>query len=608
MIRTNHFKLLTILRVVIVLLLCSCSNELTINMPKGPDGTPGASAYELWLQELAEGKIQDVCSGTPWDKQKNTMYDFFEFLRGCEGRDGDIPAIGPNGNWIIGGTDTGIPARGETGEPGKDGAPGRDGKSAYDLWKAKAETGTMDDPHNQGQKWPANEVGIDDFWRYLRGDDGKDGQPGGNTGQPGANIDTIAGVPNVIPRYVNQLNNEFVRWEDGGVGYTVFDDNSNPAVGAIVKGLPGVKDPNKEYTSVTGGFLLVPKEDLPDVKPLAERRGTAQVMYADESEWKESATTYVPNRIHVKLSLKVDPVIDGVYMIFSPIVERKTDGGDWQTIPNYLGELESQSIIAYEVAKSGPASYLPTTPYKVTYGTSHTQTGLNISSDNIQLNVNRLRKAATYLTDPADKWDGNEHYFTLVLDGYYGEQPQAPVVIQMPPVQAMPVITNLTAYVYVSDAVAKNFRVIDGEFDIGIDGAKIDKDLLFNNNFSKQTETVNDVEYACYSPVKDTPEVYNVAEQLTVSFVHTPNEAHNSPRGSMSSPAFRLTTPYLDARVALTCTGSYFYSLNSIGHFRITTPGNVPGDSNTLYIEDSNSYDAVFEDIPVTYNSVLPNP
>ena len=51
--------------------------------------------------------------------------------RGVDGQDGQTPSVGVNGNWWIGTVDTGVKARGENGkdgEDGKDGEAGKDGK------------------------------------------------------------------------------------------------------------------------------------------------------------------------------------------------------------------------------------------------------------------------------------------------------------------------------------------------------------------------------------------------------------------------------------------------------------------------------------------------
>ena len=53
-----------------------------------------------------------------------------------ESNGGITPAIGDNGNWYIGSTDTGKPSRGEKGDPGAAGAPGKTPVRGTDYWTA----------------------------------------------------------------------------------------------------------------------------------------------------------------------------------------------------------------------------------------------------------------------------------------------------------------------------------------------------------------------------------------------------------------------------------------------------------------------------------------
>ena len=58
---------------------------------------------------------------------------------GAKGADGITPHIGDNGNWYLGGTDTGKPSRGATGAKGDKGEPGTPGKTparGTDYWTA----------------------------------------------------------------------------------------------------------------------------------------------------------------------------------------------------------------------------------------------------------------------------------------------------------------------------------------------------------------------------------------------------------------------------------------------------------------------------------------
>lgn len=58
---------------------------------------------------------------------------------GKDGKDGITPTIGDNGNWYLGGTDTGKPSRGADGATGE---KGTDGKSAYQYAQDGGYTGT----------------------------------------------------------------------------------------------------------------------------------------------------------------------------------------------------------------------------------------------------------------------------------------------------------------------------------------------------------------------------------------------------------------------------------------------------------------------------------
>lgn len=594
---------------IIIFLLCSCSNELTIVMPKGP---AGASAYEVWVQAVKDGTVD-------WDADRTDLANFFLYLKGQDGKDGQNDTNGINGTngtnglsaydlWVQevqngnvmdprnpdqlwSKSETSIQdfwyyLAGAPGQDGVNGTNGTNGQSAYDLWVQEVLTGNLDDPHNPGQKWPTDHISTQDFWDFLTGPAGASGettQPGGETGQPGEDIPIVPGKPNVIAQYVNQNYNEFVRWEDGAVGYIVYDDTGVPASGAQVTGLPGVKDPNKVYTANPTGFFLVPKEDLPDNLPVANRRGTALV-----NGITSAPNTYVPNRMYVRMTLESDPVIDGTYIKFSPLVERQTDGKDWEVIPTYLGDL-NEPVYAYELTDpTDPTSF---TPDSATYSTA--ESTVNISSHTITLRINRLRKAATYYS-PIDEWDGNPHYFTLALNSYYGQLPQTAAVIKMAPIQAMPMIKNVSASNY--NPTGEFFAAIQGEMDINV--TDFDYNLFFKNTLDKTTS--GSITY--YSPVIEDPKLVDNSQQFTVGFNRTGNNANNnSSRASILNPSFTIGTPYIEASVVLTCTTSYFYPLNTIGYLRFGTAG----DLNTLTIvkrtANPDGWRYNFSDMPVQY-------
>lgn len=206
-------KLNYMLFLFITLVISSCGVDLEFDLPqglKGDQGIPGKdgqSAYELWVSNVNKGEYPEWINNT-------TEQNFFQFLTGAKGEDGDPISIeiGKNGNWFIGGKDSGVSAiglkgedgeQGETGksgsvvtivdgywfidgittkipaigEKGETGIPGTEGKSAYRIWKDFIADGTVDDPRFDGDEiWPANYNSEYYFYLYLRGRDGKDGE------------------------------------------------------------------------------------------------------------------------------------------------------------------------------------------------------------------------------------------------------------------------------------------------------------------------------------------------------------------------------------------------------------------------------------------------
>lgn len=130
----------------------------------GKDGIDGKSAYEVWKEYIAAGTIANPHDPTQiWDGKNNSQADFWYFLTGATGENGKTPEVGVNGNWFIGGVDTGIPARGKDGKDGQDGQDGQDGKDGSVVI-----IGT-------NGNWFIDGV---DTGVPARGKDGKDGQDG----------------------------------------------------------------------------------------------------------------------------------------------------------------------------------------------------------------------------------------------------------------------------------------------------------------------------------------------------------------------------------------------------------------------------------------------
>lgn len=108
---------------------------------------------------------------------------------------------------------------------GEDGKDGNDGKSAYELWKEEVARG-LDNPHNPGHEWPKDQTDMNDFWYYLSGADGENGVTP-NIGENGnwwiGNVDAQGkdgqdGQDGEMPDITIGLNgNWWINGEDTGV-------------------------------------------------------------------------------------------------------------------------------------------------------------------------------------------------------------------------------------------------------------------------------------------------------------------------------------------------------------------------------------------------------
>ena len=577
---------------------------------KGNDGQEGKSAYQLWLDALAAGIENPHSPSEQWSRDKSSVQDFWYFLTGAKGQDGGVPTIGNNGNWFIDGEDTGLPAKGKDGSSvvtiggngnwfidgtdtgtaafGQNGAPGSNGQNAYELWVAEVAKG-IDDPHNPGQQWAKDKTSTSDFWNFLRGKDGE------NAEENKLEDDRILiGKPNVLLQPVASNYNEFINPEDGSVRYRVYDIAGSPAPGAKVQ-LPGI---TKEYTADANGYFIVEKDDLPAAKPATK---VAMVTYSGET--KESAeNAEVPARMLVRIRLqdtnpfpRLDVTNAKTHVAFYLIVERSADGGTtWEPIPAYLGGINARhGIKAYVCSDpNDPQSYIRNGD---TYTSSILPTSFNnlidVTRNDYIVRVNRLRREEWYYPNVADKWDGQNHYFTLVVDGtYYGELLQLNAVTKMPPIQGMPFIKDITAADW--DPGTYSVRPVTGDLDI----SHVDYDLMFK----AALKAVNMGTHTYFEPENEEASVYLNAP-LRVAFGN--EEAlpalQSTPFTIKTSLVSKATpTPANWITVTLTTTTHYFYSLNTIGRFRFKDGAEL--NKNSLIItRTGTNYN--YPDIEVTY-------
>ena len=542
---------------------------------KGEDGEDGKSAYEIWIEEVEKGLENPHNPGTDWPKDETELNDFWYYLSGADGKDGVTPNIGDNGNWWINGEDTGISAQGPKGEDGEDGADGDDGsmpdieiingnwyingvdtgvsakgdkgddgtsgsngKSAYELWvEAVKSAEGLEDPHNPGYNCDPTKTTIEDFWAYLRGEDGKDG----DDGKPGEGEQTAPekGKYNVIAYRSNLDNEEYVNWPDGSLTFKVYDKEQKPvAKGTKVKinGLKGAED--QEFEVGEDGLLTIPKQYLPDETITT----TAQVKEADGDYEETPKNTLLSARIDTKIVLQESNDLgSGVTFplqlslmddngtqipclnIYFKVLRKVGSTGQWEAIPEYVGATTRDVyLFTYQDESSSIGEDAEGDKIPVPNTTNIDIAKMNTCKVQVQ------RKVIATGTDqidaskiPADdKWVGgttdSKKYITIGVKNCYGDNPKLQAKIEMRPAQYAPLLKSLTQTGDIttsSGGTSKNVS-LKGTFDISM----VEKDLCFSQNYQKQEESTNAEKIDVYAPVKMADSDFETKELLQLSF------------------------------------------------------------------------------------------
>lgn len=569
----------------------------------GNDGAAGASAYELWQQDVKNGKVHDK-EGQPWSKDRTTMADFYAYLSGADGRDGRDGRDGANGTngrdgingksayelWketiATGQVDdpktpgTKWPAErnseadffnflagrdGVDGLNGRDGLNGKDGAnglSAYELWKADLakRCGTPEalTDHRDGSKWDCERNSLDDFYEFLRGADGADGKDGkdgrpGEPGKPGAEVTIIQGVPNVIAQYSQSEFGEYVRTTDGGVLYKVYDERGQLAPHAKVQGLPGIA-PEKEYTSNEQGEFVVPREDLPEIQELDSRWGTTRsVTLAGKAPQESARNTYVPNRVHMRIVLEnKTPSVDYQLNMTFRIQRRINPDDEWQDLPSYLPNSGSLHPETFRVAdKDNPRSLLADRPVYCSNSTSS-------SSGSYLYNCRPYRyvqeNPANQKNSQKEYWDGTDVYLTVRnREAYYGEEFQWNGVALLPPYQLGPRLKSLKLKTK-SGGTPTVFLSAEGELDF----SHMDLTRLYKSS-TRYTQRPDGSDFI--EPILYTEEEARKLKMAYVTFkfsssAGTQEASSTNNRSSADEPTFKVLTPYLNSTIYIKY-GSY---------------------------------------------------
>ena len=191
----------------------------------GGSGADGADGREVELR-MEGGYIQWRYTGGEW--QNLIALSALQGIKGDKGDPGDTPYIGNNGNWWIGGTDTGVPATGDKGDKGEDGLTPYIGTNG-NWWIGETDTGIPATGY-QGEDGLTPYIGDNGNWWIgstdtgvrAAGQNGKDGQDGkdgasgkdGQDGKDGADGKDGIGIADLV---INENGELVVTLTDGTV-------------------------------------------------------------------------------------------------------------------------------------------------------------------------------------------------------------------------------------------------------------------------------------------------------------------------------------------------------------------------------------------------------
>jgi hypothetical protein len=386
--------------------------------------------------------------------------------------------------------------------------------------------------------------------------------------------------------------------------------------------MPGI--PDEEFTTDANGEFEIPATLLPTTDPISERYGSAKVSYTKSTgesvvDEPSAANTYVPQRIRVRLRIGRDdtstPVTTvsltsadndhlngGAYMSVPVTLQRKvSDDAEWEDIPDYITD-DTRLVGAYECDADNPSTYDSGSPLPLRNNTADEITGCAVEVIRPTLRWDAMDE--TYQRDNYNLWDEQNHWFTMVVEDYYGEDAYADAVIKVAPVQFHPLPKG---------TVMKNYRSLEADGG-GTDGSltwtsgtydmtPVNTAYLFATNYAPSSIPATD--FTLYEPQQAIPN--NQSTPFRLAF-RSPSgtSTQEAPRTSYGIPAYTLATDqvvYLHSGVMLRASSRLFVGPGNLEYIGTLEPTDA---SKTAFCIKPITAKYRFAPIPITYTTTLP--
>ena len=443
---------------------------------------------------------------------------------------------------------------------GEDGKNGSNGKSAYELWLEEVARG-LDNPHNPGHEWPKDQTDLNDFWYYLSEADGENGVTP-NIGENGNWW--INGEDTGIP----------AQGKDGQNGATpVIGENGNWWIGGVDTGVPAYGEDGATPEIGSNGNWWID--------------GVDTGIPAQGKDGQDGQDGEMPN---ITIGSNGNWYINGEDTGVPAQGKDGQDGNDGNdgepgTNGQSAYELWVQEVKAGNVYKNDKLW-----PTDRTTVATHTQievaddgTGHNYNNCRVQIKRKFIYTELKYLDKAkveksADYWGdygtSKYRYARIGIEGCYGENIMLQSYIKLLPAQFTPTISEMTRGEFYGSGDKRNLVELEGNLDV----SKVNEELFLADDYKKASQGVGGLDV--YEPVKR--DIDAAGDIFKINFSSSTTSTNIVQSKVNIGGTFQAESVNINSTVDLTN--------NQMANFYNLPLGNINGASGTLYLRVNGNY------------------